>query len=289
MNDALHFSSEQIREFQEKVLHQGKRLYRELPWRNIDDPYHVLVSEIMLQQTQVVRVIGYWERFISLFPTIDALASAETALVLEQWQGLGYNRRALMLKKAAEVCAKDYEGAMPVDLDDLLLLPGVGPATAAGVRAFAHNLPGVYLETNVRTVLIHEFFSDAAQVKDKDLIPLLAASCPEQNPRTWYYALLDYGAYLKKATVNPSRKSAHYAKQSSFEGSRRQKRAEILRLVLADSGISKEKLSMQLNEHEVSQGRSIVEEAEFDSIIKDLVKEEFFSEKQENGQFVYLA
>lgn len=269
-------------DFKKRILSQGKRLYRDLPWRYIDDPYHVLVSEIMLQQTQVKRVIAYWNRFISLFPSVDALASAETALVLENWQGLGYNRRALMLKRAAEICSSNYLGEVPSRYDDLLSLPGVGPATAAGVRAFAFNLPGVYLETNVRTVFIHEFFFDQEGVKDKELIALIEEMCPQDNPRQWYYALLDYGAFLKQTEVNPSRKSAHYTKQSTFEGSRRQKRAELLRCVLAQPGITKSELYDCLAAFEQKAGRSIPEMDMFESILEDMLKDNFFHKSDDS-------
>lgn len=265
-----------LSEFKARVLAEGKSLYRDLPWRYLDDPYQVLVSEIMLQQTQVKRVIGYWNRFMSLFPNVDALASAETSLVLENWQGLGYNRRALMLKRAAEVCSFEYGGEVPSDYDALRALPGVGPATAAGVRAFAYDLPGIYLETNVRTVFIHELFPHQEKVRDKDLIPLIEKTCPKDDPRTWYYALLDYGAFLKQTEVNPSRKSAHHAKQSMFEGSRRQKRAEMLRCVLAQPGITEDELYDRLVVFERDAGRTVLDIDLFESILQDMLKENFF-------------
>ena len=139
-----------------KVWSEGARLYRDLPWRNVEDPYAVMVSEIMLQQTQVARVEKYWKRFMALFPTLDALASAETSLVLEMWQGLGYNRRALALKRTAEICSREFNGTLPESQEELLSLPGIGKATAGGIMAFAYQKPSMYLETNVRTVFIHE-------------------------------------------------------------------------------------------------------------------------------------
>ena len=224
-------------EFVELVRREGARLHRDLPWRYIDDPYAVLVSEVMLQQTQVARVEKHWTRFLSLFPTIDSLAAAGTADVLAQWQGLGYNRRALALKRAAETCSAERGGLLPDTAEELETLPGIGPATAAGVMAFAYNRPSVYIETNVRTVFLHELFPDRDKVSDRELAPLVASTCPEDDARAWYYALLDYGAHLKTLVANPSRRSAHYARQSAFEGSRRQKRAELVRVVLAEPGI----------------------------------------------------
>ena len=210
-------------EFVELVRREGARLHRDLPWRYIDDPYAVLVSEVMLQQTQVARVEKHWTRFLSLFPTIDSLAAAGTADVLAQWQGLGYNRRALALKRAAETCSAERGGLLPDTAEELEALPGIGPATAAGVMAFAYNRPSVYIETNVRTVFLHELFPDRDKVSDRELAPLVASTCPEDDARAWYYALLDYGAHLKTLVANPSRRSAHYARQSAFEGSRRRR------------------------------------------------------------------
>lgn len=262
--------------FVELVQCEGIRLYRDLPWRNIDDPYAVLVSEVMLQQTQVARVEKHWTRFLSLFPTIDALAAAGTADVLAQWQGLGYNRRALALKRAAEACSAEREGQLPATAEELETLPGIGPATAAGVMAFAYNRPSVYIETNVRTVFLHELFPNRDKVCDRELAPLVASTCPEDDARAWYYALLDYGAHLKTLVANPSRRSAHYVRQSAFEGSRRQKRAELVRIVLAEPGIDTDELTERLDTFEREAGRDGVDAATFDSIVADLVAEGFF-------------
>ncbi|WP_332565256.1 adenine glycosylase [Gordonibacter sp.] len=259
-----------------QVRMQGARLYRDLPWRNLDDPYAVLVSEIMLQQTQVARVGRFWERFLARFPTLDALASAGTADVLEMWQGLGYNRRALALKKTADVCAAERGGTLPDTAEELQALPGIGPATAAGVVTFAFNRPSLYLETNVRTVFLHELYPDCEGVSDKQLVPLVADTCPPDDARAWYYALLDYGAHLKTQVANPSRRSAHYTRQSAFEGSRRQKRAELVRVVLAAPGITADELAVRLDEFERAGARDGVDAVIFDSIVADLVSEGFF-------------
>ena len=265
------------------VRERGAALYRDLPWRNLDDPYAVLVSEIMLQQTQVARVGRFWERFMALFPTIDALASADTSDVLAQWQGLGYNRRALALKRTADLCAAERGGQLPCTAEELVQLPGIGPATAAGVVAFAFDRPSLYLETNVRTVFLHELFPDRDKVSDRELAPLVASTCPEDDARAWYYALLDYGAHLKTLVANPSRRSAHYARQSAFEGSRRQKRAELVRVVLAEPGIGADELAERLDAFERAAGRDGVDAATFESIVADLVSEGFF--RREGGVF----
>lgn len=269
--------AEEIEAFRALVWEMGRAHWRELPWRGLDDDYAVLVSEVMLQQTQVSRVDGYWQRFLGLFPTIDALAAADTALVLETWQGLGYNRRALLLKRCAEECSENHGGRLPHTYDALVALPGIGPTTAAGVMAFARNEPCVYLETNVRSVFLHHFFPEAQKVPDKALVPIVAQSCPEADVRGWYYALLDYGAHLKATVPNPSRRSSSYARQSTFEGSRRQKRAAIVRLVLGMPGIEVAAVHEALNASEVEAGRPDVPHDEFEGIVADLVAEGFFS------------
>ena len=267
-------------EFVELVWRRGAELYRSLPWRDVDDAYAVLVSEVMLQQTQVARVLKYWERWISLFPNVDALAAADTATVLEAWQGLGYNRRALALKRACEECSEKREGRLPHTVDELVTLPGIGPATAAGVVAFAFNEPAVYLETNVRSVFLHELFPHGERVPDKALAPYVANTCPDDEPRAWYYALLDYGAHLKAHGANPARRSSHYARQSAFEGSHRQKRSLLLKQVLASpEGIARDDAASALNEMERQAERSEVDAATFAKLVEELVAEGFFHEE----------
>lgn len=277
MNVKMASSKNDLDEFVRTVWREGERHHRDLPWRYIDDPYAVLVSEIMLQQTQVARVEKYWRRFLELFPTIDALAAADVSLVLESWQGLGYNRRALALKRTAEYCSEHYAGVLPEDHQDLLALPGIGPATAGGVEAFAFQRPTLYLETNVRTVFLHELFPGEEGVSDKQLEPLVIETCSREDPRGWYYALLDYGAYLKSIMPNPSRRSKHYTRQSTFEGSKRQKRAELVRIVLANPDISLDQAKAYLDEFEASKGRGEVEEALFEALVKELAAEGFFT------------
>ena len=273
-------SESKLAAFRARVRERGLSLFRDLPWRRTTDPYEILVSEVMLQQTQVARVDGRWQRWIGRFPTVDALASASTADVLEEWQGMGYNRRALALLAAAQRLS-ERGGQIPSEYAQLVALPGVGPATAAGVRAFAFDLPGVYLETNVRTVFLHELFPGEEGVSDSRLIPLVEACCPSgddplDTPRSWYYALLDYGAFLKRTEVNPSRRSAGHTRQSRFEGSRRQKRAELVRLLLAHpEGADAELLCGELSALEVEAGRDAVDLALVDALLADLSREGF--------------
>jgi A/G-specific adenine glycosylase len=268
--------------FVEAMLTHAHGLYRDLPWRNICDPYEVLVSEIMLQQTQVARVEKFWRRFLESFPTLEALAAASVSEVVEMWQGLGYNRRALALKKTAETCVQNFEGTLPQTVEELRTLPGIGPATAAGVVAFAYEKPAVYLETNVRTVFLHELFPHEMNVPDKRLEPLVALAAYHPavaaDPRRWYYGLLDYGAHLKATMVNPSRRSAHHTRQSTFEGSRRQKRSFVVRTVLAHpEGVNVARAHALLNNEEKRSGRNFVSDEEFSSIVNQLAEEGFFT------------
>jgi len=200
----------------------------DLPWRGKYEPYQVLVSELMLQQTQVDRVVPKFSSFMERFSTLESLASAPVADVVRQWQGLGYNRRGLLLQRASQVILKDFQGIVPSETSQLLALPGIGPYTAAAVQAFAFNLPAVVIETNIRTVYISHFFHESYNIEDSELVPMIQKSIDLSSPRLWYSALMDYGTYLKSVLPNPSRKSKTYAKQSRFVGSNRQVRGAIL-------------------------------------------------------------
>ena len=242
MKDHTLLHGDQIRAFRQKVYHYYRNHGRELPWRKTDDPYMILISEIMLQQTQVARVIERYEQFIRAFPDIGSLAQARLREILNVWQGLGYNRRALMLKKLAEVVAIEFKGTVPSSVDSLMRLPGIGSATASAICAFAFNQPVVLIETNIRTVFIYHFFRDRGSVKDVEILPLVAQSLDQESPRIWYFALMDYGVALKKAHGNPGRGSAHYQKQAPFKGSNRQIRGMILQVLVKKPRVSEEQL-----------------------------------------------
>jgi A/G-specific adenine glycosylase len=223
----------EIRRFRAAVYGYFKKHGRDdLPWRRDYDPYAIMVSEIMLQQTQVDRVVQKFELFLKELPDFRALAEAPLKRVLSLWQGLGYNRRALALKRAAEIVMREHGGELPSSPDLLVTLPGIGKATAASIAAFAFNAPTLFLETNIRTVLIHHFFNGKESIDDADLLPVALAALDLKNPRDWYSALMDYGTSLKKLHGNASRRSAQYKKQSRFEGSRRQVRGRIIKLLL---------------------------------------------------------
>ena len=203
-----------------------------MPWRGQPAPYQVVVSEVMLQQTQVARVLQKYPQFIAAFPDFNRLAEAQTTDLLAVWQGMGYNRRVLNLRKLAQIVIQDYGGQLPGDSAELILFPGIGPGTAGSIAAFAFNRPVVFIETNIRRVFIHHFFADAECISDHDLRPLVEAALDKADPRAWYYALMDYGTYLAKAVPNPNRRSRHYVRQSKFEGSDRQIRGQIIRFLL---------------------------------------------------------
>lgn len=219
-------------EFQRLLRQRGEELYRDMPWRRDTRPYYVLVSELMLQQTQVERVIPKFHAFIEVFPDEIALAEASLADVLKLWQGLGYNRRAKFLHEAAKIIVR--HGEFPQDESGLTALPGVGINTAGAIRAYAFNSPAVFIETNVRTVYIHHFFDDQERVSDRDIQNVLEQTIDTESPREFYWALMDYGSWLKKQGVRPSR-SRHYKKQSPLKGSVREVRGQIVALLAAHS------------------------------------------------------
>ena len=257
----------EIKEFQKTIWDFYKNNKRDLPWRNTKDPYKILVSEVMLQQTQSHRVIPKYNSFLKKFPTVQTLATASVQNVLKEWQGLGYNRRALYLKKCAEQIIENFNGKFPQDFKTLCTLPGIGKATAGDIMAFAWNLPAMVIETNIRSVFIHFFFQDKEKVSDAEIMPLIEATLDQQNPREWYWALFDYGADLKKNMANPSRKSKHYARQSTFVGSLRQKRGAVLKLLLQKPSAAKE--IQKVLEYESSTVSTILSALEKEGFIKN--------------------
>ncbi len=234
----------------------------DLSWRETTDPYRILVSELMLQQTQVARVIPKYQAFLKLFPTVKKLAGASQADVVVAWQGLGYNRRAKFLHKAAHVVMEQYKGVFPISEVGLRTLPGVGSYTAAAIATFAYNIPTVFIETNIRRVFIHHFFKVQQNVSDSQLLPYIQKSLDTKNPRAWYWALMDYGASLPKIVKrNPNRHSRHYVKQSVFVGSLRQARGAILRTLalqkaMTVSSIQKHLLRQGMEKEKITQAMS---------------------------------
>ena len=260
-----------------------------LPWRQTRDPYAVLISEVMLQQTQVARVERYYNKFLERFPDFRALAHAKKSDVLAVWQGLGYNRRAMFLKRAAEIVVAQYGGQLPQDRVALESLPGIGKGTSGSLMAFAFNEPEVFIETNIRRVFIHFFFKGNGKVTDAELERYIERSVDRKNAREWYWALMDYGAAMSAADVamssprmaakmsNPNRRSAHYKRQSPFAGSDRELRGMIVRSTLsaARNRIGIKKLLAALD----------IPQARFKKIVVGLEKEGFIVRK---GDFIYI-
>ncbi len=246
LGDKGTLSEADIHAFQTIIYAYYNERGRQLPWRETSDPYHILVSEIMLQQTQVERVTEKYDTFIKAFPDFQALAQAPLHEILRVWQGLGYNRRAIALKKIAEIVVTTYNGRLPSDPEVLKTLPGIGKYTASAIVTFAFNHQTVFIETNIRTVFIHFFFPDKSEIKDSVILPLVEQTCNRSNPRAWYYALMDYGAMLKKQYQNPNRKSAHYHKQTPFKGSNRELRGMILKSLTRHSIMSERELVQTL-------------------------------------------
>ena len=205
-----------------------------LPWRLTTNPYRILVSEVMLQQTQVERVIPFYRAWLKKFPTARALAKTSLSDVLKMWQGLGYNRRAKMLHLAAKAIV-NQGGVFPKTVEALEALPGIGPYTARAVAAFAYNQDVTFIETNIRTVFIHHFFSDRTTVTDAELALLVTKALPKGRAREWYAALMDYGSYLKRSGIRTNARVKGYTKQSTFEGSVRQARGMILKTLVRGS------------------------------------------------------
>lgn len=222
----------------------------DLPWRQPEadgnfDPYKVTVSEVMLQQTQVTRVVPKYTAFLARFPTVQALAAAPLGDVLRAWSGLGYNRRAKFLHETARLVLRDYRGEFPAQAESLERLPGIGSNTAGAILAYAYDQPAVFVETNIRTVFIHHFFPTQVAVDDKAVRQLVSATLDYANPRQWYWALMDYGSSLKRITGSIHYRSKSYTKQAKFTGSKRQVRGQVIRL-LGDRPHSAPELQMLL-------------------------------------------
>lgn len=235
-------SDARIQEFRAGILRHYREEGRDFPWRRTADPWLILLSEIMLQQTRTETVLAKWPDWASAYPDPAALSSASLAEVIRRWKGLGYNRRALALRNAAGRILAEYGGEVPRSERDLLSLPGVGPYTARAVRVFAFGEPDLVLETNIRSVYLFYFFPDRTGVRDRELEPYISATLWREDPRTWYYALMDYGAALKRREPNPGRRGASYARQSPFEGSHRQVRAAILHVLAARGDLPPDRL-----------------------------------------------
>jgi A/G-specific adenine glycosylase len=258
-----------VQEFQELIWQKGQELYRDMPWREDTRPYYVLVSELMLQQTQVDRVVPKFNAFIARFPNERTLAEASLAEVLTLWNGLGYNRRAKFLHDAAKMIVGDFDGAFPETYDDIIKLPGVGPNTAGAILNYAFNRATIFIETNVRTVYFHHFFPDGEKVSDTQLLPLIEQTLDYDHPREFYWGLMDYGSWLKRQGAGKITQSHHYKKQSALVGSVREVRGQIVR-ALTTGGVTLERLK-----------HAVAADERFDVALSGLMKDGLVSKRND--------
>jgi A/G-specific adenine glycosylase len=259
--------------FRAEVLAHYEQAGRHFPWRDDetawDRAWGVLVSEFMLQQTQTERVVPFFTRWMARWPTPAALDAAPFPDVLREWVGLGYNRRCKALKDCARLICAEHSGIVPSTTAALSALPGIGAYTAGAIACFAYNVPCVFIETNIRAALLHYFFHDTQdKIDDSTLFPLLEAALDKTNPRRWYYALMDYGVFVKKAFGSQNAKSARYTRQAPFEGSLRQARGRITRTLAKQGPLDREALK-----------KAVVGDERYERALAALVKDGLVAEE----------
>jgi len=269
-----------VKAFRERVYRYYEENGRhDLPWRLTTDSYAIFVSEVMLQQTQAARVIPKYKAFTARYPSVADLARSSTRELLALWSGLGYNRRALWLKEAAQMLVRAYNGSVPCNPEMLTRLKGIGYATACAIVTYSCNLPTAFIETNIRTVFIHHFFQGREHVHDREILPVVEDALDRSNPRVWYYALMDYGVYLKKEYPDASRRSSHYTKQSPFRGSDRQIRGWLVKhlskgdlFVKECTAVCRESLGACVTERRIHKILSAMEQERFVIVQNGIVK-----------------
>jgi A/G-specific adenine glycosylase len=255
-----------INQVQEEILSFYFKNKRDLPWRKTQDPYKILLSEFMLQQTQVNRVIEYYNKWIERWPTIKDLSLASFQDVLSEWMGLGYNRRAPYLHNTSKIIVNNYNCGVLSAMQEYKKLPGIGKYTARAVRIFARNEDIATVDTNIRRILIH-MFDLSRDISDNTLFEIAEACVPKNMSCIWHNALMDYGAlYLtsRKTGIKPK------SKQSIFEGSNRQIRGKILRLLIKEC-YDRKKLSDILD----------IEQNRLDNILNKMVQEMLISKQHD--------
>jgi len=272
-------TNDQVELFRKTIYDFYNKNKRDFIWRNDITPYKIIISEVMLQQTQTARVAPKFENWLIKFPDFQTLAKASNHDVLAAWQGLGYNRRGLALAKIAQIVVCEHGNQLPNDPIILQTFPAIGPNTAGSICAFAFNNPIVFIETNIRTVYTDTFFKGQSEISDKQLLPLIAQTIDRKNPREWYYALMDYGVHLKQNLPRINSASKHYTKQSKFEGSKRQVRGMVIKIltqlkqVELDHLIELIQFELPKNQHNTT------------TIIQNLIDEKTI---QENNNILFL-
>lgn len=237
--------------FAQAIAIAKNELYRDMPWRQpLFDPYKILLSEIMLQQTQVSRVVDKYNMFLAMYPTIHDLAYAPLSDILRMWSGLGYNRRAKYLHDSVQ-SLKTIKTKWTYD--QLVACKGIGPNTAKAVLTYSYNRPEVFIETNIRTVILYYFYKDTpTTIADAQIMQTVASLIDTKNPRVWYWAVMDLGAYLKQTNNSLLHKTHTYKKQSVFEGSNRQLRGQIIKLLGTHHSLSLDDLQKHINDSRLS-------------------------------------
>ncbi|HVQ00922.1 MAG TPA: Fe-S cluster assembly protein HesB [Candidatus Thermoplasmatota archaeon] len=261
----MEISDITISKFQRKVWAFYRTHRRRLPWRTTHDPYKILVSELMLQQTQVSRVITFYNKWIQQWPTIQDLAHASRREVLQAWMGLGYNTRALRLQQAAKTIVGDYQGDVVQAMRQYQEIPGVGRYTSQAVLIFATNADLVTVDTNIRRIFIHEF-GLPKDISERNLWDLALRCLPTGRSRDWHNALMDYGALHDTALTTGVKPKT---RQGRFEGSNRQLRAQVIRLLLQQDRSFTE-----------LQKRLDVPKVKLQHILATLIEEDFISRKK---------
>lgn len=228
---------------------------RSLPWRDLaslpvkERGYRVVVSEYMLQQTQVPRVIPKFLSWIEKWPTLNSFIGASVSDVIIEWNGLGYNRRAMYLHETLHEVERLYKGIVPNDQASLKAFRGIGDNTAAAIIAYTYNLPSVFIETNIRTAYIHAFFRNHEEkVSDAVILQKVQATLDTTQPRQWYYALMDYGTFVKQQYGNHLNMALQHKRQSNFYGSRRQLRGSIVRILTQKQVMTIDELEALIND-----------------------------------------
>lgn len=252
-------SQDEVKAFQKKVMNWWAENERDLPWRRDPSPYNVLVSEIMLQQTQVSRVIPKFNEFLKEFPTIDSLANANNKSLLQVWSGLGYNRRAIWLKEAAKQIVE--KGEFPQSVEELQKLKGVGPYTSRSVLIFAFNQNLAAVDTNIRRVLIASGFADES-MSDKELQSIADNVLLRGKSRDWHNALMDYGSQVLTSSstgISPT------SSQTGYDGSSRQVRGAVIRALTTSDEIDFAEIKSLLD--------CVVKDSKLQSIMDGLISD----------------
>ncbi|MFX1571869.1 MAG: A/G-specific adenine glycosylase [Promethearchaeota archaeon] len=261
-------ASEIIQSFHKIIYSYYKNFKRDFPFREDITPYKVLISEIMLQQTQTTRVSEKFLEFIEQFPDFLALSKAPLDKVLKVWKGLGYNRRAVALKKIANIIITDYHGEVPDSIEILKSFPQIGHNTASSIVTFAFNKPTIFIETNIRNVYLYFFFPNKTHVQDKEILPIVERTIDKKSPREWYYALMDYGVMLKKTHPELNRKSAHYRVQTPFKGSNRELRGKILKSLIKTNTLHKSDFEKKFIKFDQKNVKIVLNQLEKEGFIK---------------------